>query len=58
MKENFDPSRSLDGISQTLPPNKKREKVKLAKMKHEWEQMMKSNAIIGRLDEIEHKVRD
>jgi len=32
-------------------------KLKFAKMKNEWEQMMKSSSIISKLDQVDQKVK-
>jgi hypothetical protein len=57
LKDNFE-SNVLDGMSQSLPlnPVNKREKIKMSKMKNEYEHMMKSNSIIMKLDHVEKKV--
>ena len=56
LKEIFEATdlRLIPSLSNTI--HGKKEKFKLSKMKNAWEQMMKSNTIIMKLDHVDQKV--
>lgn len=55
----FDPSKSNEVFShsQTMPVNK-REKVKLAKLRNQMDNIMRSNSIINKLEIVEQNVSE